>query len=269
MVVKLLEELGVFFGARKDPNRESIFFQRLNQWMFKQANATWDNPYNFTFINARLKKQILQVLEHHLKGPRRIEFLGGTRYFRYKDIRDLEMPWGWKDPRNTFTIDIWKELFSDARLLHIYRNPIDVAVSLRNRELRIQKEFKKGIKVKIVEFLLMGRAGYQDSLRVEHINEGIQLWETYVSRVFSLSEEFKDRLLHVKYEDLIEKPQEVLMNILGFVNLKVNKKDILSVKNMIKPERRYAFVKNEELLRIYNQIRENDLIKKLNYSNIQ
>lgn len=267
MVVKILEKLGVFFGSRKDPNSESIFFQRLNEWIFVQTNATWDNPYNFTFINDRLKKQILQVLEHHLKGLRRIEFLG-IRYFRYKDIRDLEMSWGWKDPRNTFTIDIWKELFPDIRVLHIYRNPIDVAVSLRNRELRMQKGFRRRLKIKIAEFLLMGRVGYQDSVRIEHINEGIQLWETYIKKSLSLNEELGDRILHVKYEDLIERPDEVLPNIIDFAALKVNKEKILSARDIIKPERRFAFLKNEELLRVYNQIRENDLMKKLNYSDI-
>ncbi|MEZ5023867.1 MAG: sulfotransferase [Chitinophagales bacterium] len=53
---------------------------------------------------------------------------------RFKDIRDLDIPWGWKEPRNSFTLEFYKELFPDAKIIHIYRNPIDSANSYLKRD---------------------------------------------------------------------------------------------------------------------------------------
>ena len=136
----------------------------------------------------------------HLRGFRRWEYLGFKRFLQYKDIRNLDFPWGWKDPRNTFTIDLWKEIFPDARILHIYRNPIDVAESLRKREVDAQGSFKSDWRKSVKECLLIGKVGYQGSLRVQNIYEGIQLWEEYTDKAFSLNREFKENILHIRYE---------------------------------------------------------------------
>lgn len=269
MLTAFLEELGLFVGAKKEINNESVFFLRLNEWILKQANTTWDNTYNFKFINDDLKRIVKRVINYNLKGTRRIEFLGLKRFLRYKDIRDLNIPWGWKDPRNSFTIDIWKEIFPNAKILHIYRNPLDVAESLRLREEKIKSEFGKTLFSRVLEFLLIDKIGYQNSYRVLNIHEGIKLWEEYVRKSFQLNDEFSDRILHIKYEDFLENPQKKLNLILDFLDLRANKQKILEVARKVRIDRRYTFLKNEKLVEIYNQIREREIMQRLNYNNIE
>ncbi len=43
--------------------------------------------------------------------------------------------WGWKDPRNSFTIPFWKQLIPDLKVVICLRNPLEVARSLGKRNL--------------------------------------------------------------------------------------------------------------------------------------
>lgn len=269
MLSRILEEFGLFVGDKKNvENNEALFFFKLNEWILKEANASWDNPYNFNFINDNFKKHIIKVLESHLKGLRRIEFLGFKNFIKYKDIRDLDFPWGWKDPRNTFTIEIWREIFPSTKILHIYRNPIDVAESLRKREIELQRTFKKNWKKKVKELLLIVRVEYQQSLRIQNIHEGIELWREYIAKAFSLDKDFKESILHIRYETFTENPEGILKNALNFLELKFSETDILNVVKNVKADRKFAFTGREDLIEIYNQIKNEDIMKKLEYNNI-
>jgi len=264
----MLEMLGLFMGYRKELNHEAFFFLKLNEWMLRQANASWDNPYNFNFINGSIKNEMVRVLYLHLKGLRRLEYLGFKKFLNYKDIRDLDFPWGWKDPRNTFTIDMWKEIFPDAKILHIYRNPIDVAESLRKREMEIQKEFKRNWKKTVKKLLLVGKVGYQSSVRVQNIYEGIKLWQEYIDKAFSLNDEFKRNILHIRYETFLENPEENFKYILEFIDLYADKSAILTLANNIHSDRKFAFAKKGDLIEVYNQTKDKSVMKELNYHNI-
>jgi hypothetical protein len=48
----------------------------------------------------------------------------------------LERVWGWKDPRNSLTLPFWREVVPALRIVVCVRNPVEVAISLRNRNLR-------------------------------------------------------------------------------------------------------------------------------------
>jgi len=209
MISSMLEMLGLFGGYKQEKNHEALFFLRLNEWIFDQANASWDNPYNFSFVNENFKKEIIRVMKLHLSGYRRWEYLGTEKFLKYKSIKEIDFPWGWKDPKNTFTVGIWKEIFPDAKILHIYRNPVDVAESLRRREIRVIEEFNRNFKKAVKEFFLLRKVYYQYSLRIQNINEGIKLWQEYINKAFSLNEEFKENILHIRYETFRESRGEL------------------------------------------------------------
>ncbi|GJQ49233.1 putative flavonol sulfotransferase [Candidatus Kuenenia stuttgartiensis] len=268
MLASLLEQLGLFIGAKKQENDESLFFFKLNDWLLRQANATWDNPHNFTFINAVFKERVLHVLKQHLKGMRRFEYLGFGKFLRYGDIRHIDFPWGWKDPRNTFTIDIWKDIFPHPKLLHIYRNPLDVANSARKREIEIQNNFKHNWKCFFKERLVLGKAFYQDSVRLQNIYEGIQLWRVYVQKALSLEEEWNGNILHVRYETFLDNPADTLGKIVRFIGLTADAPLINAVSKNVLSGNKFTFIKDSALLEIYRHIKEEDIMKKLGYDTI-
>jgi hypothetical protein len=47
--------------------------------------------------------------------------------------RSMQPFWGWKDPRTCLFLDFWCSLLPDAGYLFIYRNPLDVLLSLMRR----------------------------------------------------------------------------------------------------------------------------------------
>ena len=46
LLVKVLQELGVFMGNDFEENNESMFFNKINDWRLLQAGASWDIPEN-------------------------------------------------------------------------------------------------------------------------------------------------------------------------------------------------------------------------------
>lgn len=93
--------------------------------MLSETNVSWDNPYCFRFLNDYPKGHIASRINRTLAGQSRVEFLGLDFAGECADFRELDVPWGWKNPRNSFTLEIWKEIFPGARILHIHPNPVD------------------------------------------------------------------------------------------------------------------------------------------------
>ncbi len=267
LLSKILEDSGVFMGVKKEVNNESVFFLKINDWIMRQFNASWDQPYNMNFLDNKTIDLIKKAIIPSLKDIRSIEFLGLKNYFKYKDIRRLDIPWGWKDPRTTFTLDIWLKIFPEARILHIYRNPIDVAESLRKREEELDLIFKMTSIKKIKEYLLKGKVGYISSIRVRHIREGVFLWKEYVEKSFSYDKVTKN-ILHIKYEDLLNNPKSQLEKIFDFIEIPYVDKDISMAINTFRIDRKYAFTKDNFLVSIYHEIKDWPIMKKLGYDNI-
>ena len=268
MLTRFLEQAGLFMGARKNTNDEAIFFENLNTWILREANATWDNPYNFQFTNDYFNKKMIEVLRKQLSGYRRIQFVGKSKMFKYGSLTELDFPWGWKDPKNTFTVDLWSKIFPEARILHIHRNPVDVAASLSFREKEHEKNFKLNSKRALKEKVIKGRVSYVISLRVKQIEEGLKLWEDYVGEALRLKPAYHDRWLDIGYEIFLDSPIKEFMKVAEFAGLSVNEAQVEHLCSMVNPERKYSFLKNPELVKHYREIRQNQLVAELGYSEI-
>lgn len=233
----------------------------------RQLNASWDQPYNMNFLDDKIINQITNAIIRPLKDIRAMEYLGLRYYLKYRDIRKLDFPWGWKDPRTTFTIDIWKKIFPHAKILHIYRNPIDVAESLRKREEELDSKFQMTFSKKMKEYLLKGKIGYKSSARLKYIHEGIFLWKQYIEKSLSVEKTYHD-VLRIKYEDLLAEPKTLLEKIFDFTEIPYSKKDVEKSLNTFRKDRKYAFLKNDNLVKIYDEIRNWQVMKELGYDNI-
>lgn len=266
LLARCLERLGLFIGAKTNFSSEALFFLRLNDWMLAQGHSRWDNLYCLKFADEYYWKQMVRVAKMHLGGPNRAEFLGRWKAFRYRDIRNLDFHWGWKDPRNTFTINVWNAIFPDAKVLHIYRNPLDVAASLKNREER--KTFTLTKKIRKNERKLKGFVEYVHSMRVRDAREGVTLWEEYVTKAFSLDSQLSGGILHIKYEDLLARHTEIFSEIVSFIGMKCTLADISSLRDHIREDRKFAFLKNDALVGLYHEIKSNDLMVRLGYNSV-
>ncbi len=275
MLSRLLEKAGIFMGNDKEINNESLFFLNFNRWIFRSVGANWDNPYNFNFIDETFKDIVEYFARLHLKSLRVKDYLGRRKFIKYRTIFNIDFPWGWKDPRNTFTLEIWLRIFPNAKILHIYRHPIDVAESLRKRSKKNTKLIPRLTKKEKVKFFLNSYESfdfrYCPSLRVLNLEEGVALYKDYVSKAFLYNDVLdKDKILHFKYETLLENPYDTLKMIFGFLEIQVDEELLVDLTKHIDPSRSLAFRYNKELKRFNEQLLKNNidyfnLLKKLNY----
>lgn len=268
MITKMLEKLGFFMGREQEVNSESIFFHDINHWIMVQSNSAWDNPVPETFKNDFHKNNLKRVIELQMKGLKRYKFLGKDKFFKYKSIKNLDINWGWKDPVNTLNIEVWKAVFPNARVLHVYRNPIDIAESLRVREHKVQGRFKLTLAKQMHEKLLTSRRLYNRSVRLFDIHEGVSLWEKYIEAAVMAKQQYGDLWLDVKYEDFLDQPKAFLSTITDFVGLETSQEVINQLTKEIKNDRKYAFLQDENLMKLYESVKDRDLITKFGYNNL-
>jgi len=113
-----LHQIGIEMNGGKF-HCEDLDIMRLNDRILKAAGGTWDTP------------------------PRRSAILGVEQLFRdeiaylvalrYKQARQAEGKWGFKDPRVCLTYDLWRPSLVKPILLVMYRDVEQVAASLRKR----------------------------------------------------------------------------------------------------------------------------------------
>ena len=251
MLGRLLEELGMFFGAQKDENNEALFFQDLNEWLLGQCGARWDNPTAFNeyfWRNDEVGKWTEIYVRNLLSGPRFIQFLG-VRRFAFGGTGGLTVPWGWKDPRNTFTLPFWLRIFPDAKVVSIERNGVDVAQSLRAREIRTLGDASHFYRRNRMLFFLRPReSGFAHSPRCLVLEDAFSLWEEYTSQAAAMISQLPaGRVLALRYEDFLDNPVKWLGDSAAFCGLTVSQARIVRASNSIRAVRARAYESVAEL----------------------
>ena len=266
LVSRALEAAGLFVGEAKEQNHEAVFFLTLNQWMFEQLGASWDNPYNMRFINNELAGYLLSVTGNIINSPSATSFTGDDPSHQvFTDSNTT--PWGWKDPRNTFTAHLWAAAFPDARLVHVCRNPLDVAASLRRREEQTLARHKEQL-AQMTPAQLDGTMRFQQSARLFHLEEGIKLWEDYTAQALLLERQFADKAIRVRYEDFLSEPLNELGRLAEFAGLDVETDQLRDATAQVNPTRRYAFTADPELMALYRTIQQRDIMQTLGYDTL-
>ena len=264
MITKFLDELGLFIGDKLDDNHESLFFFDLNKWIFDVGIAKTDYPYNLQLMNPNTKREVINVLDYHMSSRRRKKYLGKHRF---KDVRDIDFKWGWKEPRNSFTLEFYKVLFPNAKIIHIYRNPIDSANSYIKRDIKRRNAFTLTWKKKLKRHFLIAHK-YHQNFRLRNLQDGYDLWQAYVEKAFSWEEEYKERMVTLRYEDFLDNPFEQTKKLARFCGLEATDAAIKQVVKEVDTSRKYAFTKDENSIAFYNTIKDNDWMKKLKYNDI-
>lgn len=265
MITKILENLGLYVGAEKEENHEALFFWEINNWIFDLHTARPELPHNMQHTNPKTRQIIEESLQYFVQSPRKKKYLGNLNS-NYKSLQALDFNFGWKDPKNTFTLEFWKSIFPNPKIIHVYRNPIDCISSYIERDLVMKNQFQWDWKKKLKRrFLITHKFNY--NFRLFDLEQGFQLWEEYVQKAIDLKTD-NANYLAIKYEQLLQNPEAEINNMLQFCELTPTKEAIHQQINTLQKDRAYAFVKNEQYVSFYKKIQNNELLKILGYQNI-
>ena len=232
LLARILDRAGIFMGYDLTEDHESWYFQRINTAWMSAEGWTWDHPGEPTQADMKLFDEI-SFLRHYVRVSRQ-----PMKPFSFLSANT----WGWKDPRNTFTIHQWKKKFPKAKIIHIYRNGMDVAISLYKRNLGMDFTNK------------------WYSQRLENKLEGLKLWEEYAAKAFGYDQQFPGQVHHLSFEKLIANDTQTILKLESVVNCELTS----LVKSMTDSERTARFNSDEHTdLKEFAQ--HSEWMHKLNY----
>lgn len=178
VTMSILEELGVFIGdnilGKNDSNPlghfEDLDFINLNDKILKAAKGDWDNPPSLENI-----LEVEEFFEEEIKSLIR--------------AKNLNVVWGWKDPRTCLTLPLFLKHLKNYKLIVIERDNQEIANSLSKRN------------------------GFP-------IEFSLDLIHNYKSQ---LQENIKDiegeNILNINFEELKENKINTIKNIVNFLDL--------------------------------------------------
>jgi hypothetical protein len=153
-------------------------------------------------------------------------------------------PWGWKDPRSTFTLPVWLDVFPQAKVIHLVRHGVDVAWSLRKRERK--REHKSERKT--------------FSERCLDLAGGLELWAEYVTEgLRRMAELPPGRGLMLRFEDLVAEPDRSAGRLSEFLGHPIRPEVIA-----IRAETALAYRRDAEA-RAFAETHRHPLLRQLEY----
>lgn len=231
LVARLLAQLGVFMGSDLNVHSESEAWLDLNSRIFRLAHGDWDVPGPVTSLlsNGRVANDLLGVIAEQEWPVIKRKFLGESGLFRgLRRSQRWPTVWGWKDPRNSITLPLWRRCISECRVIHVYRNPADVALSLMRREqARYQIQLKRST---LRSFRCLDR------------ELGAHLWTHYVTDCLRARQDWPKGLwFDLCYEDLSTAPLRTLQQLAAFVDFSGEGGVLKTLAEDIEIGRTYAF----------------------------
>lgn len=264
LLTRVLQQNGFFMGRGASRNEEAAFTNAVNAWVFRQASATWDRPESMDELlnDEALRPWLIDYIGGIIRGPASLRFLGLRRGLRGGGLPGQRGPWGWKDPRNTYTLPLWLELFPEARVLHIVRHGVDVAESLRRRRRRALEGNVARYRLRRAFYrnspFAPKRRGFGPQVRCRTLEGGFGLWRQYVERAGEQTAALGERALTVCYEDLLTRPQEGLERALNFCGLSPAPGALGRTAATFLADRAHAWRHDEEL-RAFAEARADEL----------
>ena len=252
-VSRMLRELGVFMGADLQQDEESRLFIELNERIFRDAGATWDEPEpvaGFLSVPERVQ-QYADEFREILSSSGASRFLGQTRS-PSDGVWALTTPWGFKDPRTSYTLPVWLKVFPDARVIHVRRNGFDVAESLRTRHRTVIQTFKRlnGRAPPAVGTYHLGNVGFTN--RCGTLEGAFGLWQEYLQAIERWLSRYNISALDLRIEDFGVRPDELFADLLQFCGLTPDEANAEDAKALIRPEEYYKYRHKEHLTRFAN-----------------
>lgn len=137
-----LELLGLQIGQRLDSHREPKALQRLHEEYLHRAGAAWYDPKPFLqqIQTTEGRRDCVEYLRSNFNAhfARTFGYRNNPKGWWLRWRLKFGAPWGWKEPRTTLFSSAWLEIFPEARIVHVVREALAAAESIRERELKFQ-----------------------------------------------------------------------------------------------------------------------------------
>jgi hypothetical protein len=255
LLVEILDRLGVFMGADVQADSESVAFMLINEGILHQCGAFWSEPMSAHFMLAEPDAaQQIAASAHDALAARFEQYAGPSGLHLGPSTKELR-PFGWKDPRNTFTLPVWKCVFPNLRAIHIVRHGVDVAASLARRHAEALRA-ATGESVPSALTVIRDHAlGILSSRRGWTLAEALTMWEQYVEKSRQESARLSERALEVRFEDLLLQPEKVIPAIAEFCRVPVPARH-RELLDGLELGRAFAFRRDPELVAFAGSVRE-------------
>jgi hypothetical protein len=253
LVAEILAKLGVFMGADQQADSESVTFMLINESILHQCGAFWSEPMSAHFVLAQPEfQQQIAASAREALGAQLKNYAGQSGW---RPGPGQTPPFGWKDPRNTFTLPVWKQVFPNLRTIHVTRHGIDVAASLARRHSEALRS-ATGERVPSALTVIQDHVlGVLSSRRGWTLAEAFTMWEQYVEKARLESADLGARALEIRFEDLLMQPKDVVPTIAQFCGMEAAREHG-AVFELIKSGRAFAFRRDPDLAAFAETMRE-------------
>lgn len=248
VLVEVLERLGVFMGADRQADAESVAFMRINEGILHQCGAFWSEPMaaHFVLADPQAVEQIAANAADALAA--RLDAYAGPAGW-HRDNHSGALPvFGWKDPRNTFTLPVWLRVFPNLRAIHIVRHGVDVAASLARRHAAALRA-STGEDVPSPLTVIRDHAlGVLSSRRGWTLAEALTMWEQYVEKARQESAALGARALEIRYEELLAHPERTMAIVAKFCGVAAATQQVAALVDRLDASRAFACRRDGELV---------------------
>lgn len=216
---RALQLLGLQIGQSLDSHHEPYGVQRLHEDYLRRVGAAWYEPE--PFLQLLETPQGRQDCVNYLRQNIRQHFANIVGYrndlkgFWLRARLKFGAKWGWKEPRTTLFAPAWLEIFPQARVVHVVRDPEAAAASIRQRELQFQA------------------AGDKPSGKIHDLDYCRQLVLTYVAAGERIAQSGVYRKVH--FEEVQANPRAALEELAQFCGLTFTSAELTNAAATIRP----------------------------------
>lgn len=198
-----LQILGLQIGQKLDSHYESKSLQALHEQYLRNVGASWHDPARF-LASIQTAEGLQRCVDYLTENVRRN--FGGIFAYR-QNPRGLWMSarlkfgaiWGWKEPRTTLFALAWLKVFPGAQLIHVVREEVAAAKSIRERELKFRA------------------AGDTPNEKIEDISYCVGIVRAYVKAAERVTA--GEKSYRLQFEDLQTDPRKILAQAGRFCEL--------------------------------------------------
>lgn len=200
LISNLLTECGVNLGPWVKPDsKDSRAFQYFFSNYFQEMYMTIERGDTFS---EPLMQSFFEAIQVHRNG-----------------MSD-DAIWGWKQPRNIWSLPLFLTTFPDLKFIHLVRDGRDMAFSSNKSLLRDYGH-------------MLLKTHYIESV----VDARLELWEKTQRHIHEFSQKHlkPSHYLAIKYEDLCLNPKATLPALLDFIDYPYQEQTVDQLSAVIKP----------------------------------